>query len=79
MTGTVTCACGQKLRWGTNISGKRQPFNFEVDPTGNRTLDEFGGVHTYKPGDPVPEGHLGPLVPHHATCRYRERYTRKKR
>lgn len=73
---TATCPCGAQIRWGTNASGKKQPFNAEPDPTGNRTLDEFGGVHNYKPGDPVPEGHTGPYRPHHADCPQARRFRR---
>lgn len=62
------CSCGAKLRWGTNPkTGKKQPFNREPDPKGNRTLDEFGNIYTLQNGT-VPMGHTGPFMPHHATC-----------
>jgi hypothetical protein len=64
------CECGAKQRWGTNPkTGKRQPFDFEPDVRGNRTLDE--------PGDPLPEGHTGPWMPHHATCPLARKFRRR--
>jgi hypothetical protein len=70
------CECGAKLRWGTNKSGKRQPFNFEPDVKGNRVLDEFANVHNHTPGERVPPGFTGPFVPHHATCARVQKFRR---
>jgi hypothetical protein len=71
------CRCGQKLRWGTNpVTGKRQPFDHDPDPNGNRTLDEFGNIYALKNGT-VPMGQTGPYLPHHASCPFADEFRRR--
>lgn len=73
----VCSACKEQIIWGMNPkTGKRQPFNAEPDPDGNRVMDEFNNVYPITKGEPVPEGMTGPWLPHHATCPYREQFRR---